>query len=183
MRAGCSAAAHVAGHWCCPVKMHLDKGARWQQPYIHGACPIPKKLGECCGRSVVCGGAALLQPAQGWCPCMRAALGRWQLQLWEAGKAPVKWPERLHSPEAACTRCECWVLVPSFMCWCWTNEIPQIAMTAINVGEGEFVDLYTCTFTPWETEQVSSCKKSLALCWCLPEKNHMGWVQWALVGE
>lgn len=66
MRGVCSGAAHLAGHGRCLVKVCLGKGARWLQPYIHCACPIPKKLAGCCGDSVVCGGAALLWPDQGW---------------------------------------------------------------------------------------------------------------------
>jgi len=86
-----------AGHGCCPVKVRLDKGARWLQSHAHGAFPSPRSY-QGAMVSVVCGGADLLQPAQGWDPCaelcMRRAMRTWQLKLWEAGRALLKRPKK-----------------------------------------------------------------------------------------
>lgn len=41
----------------------------------------------------------------------------------------------------------------------------------IYTGAGESVDLHTRTSTPWETEQVSSYKKSLALWFSQADTN------------
>lgn len=144
VRGLCSGAAHVAGHGCCPVKVCLDKGARWLQTHIHGACPSPRSCQGalvglfCCSqlRAGVCVQSSLWK---------KVALRRWRLKLQEAGKALVKWPERLNSPETWPVADVSGFSPLFFICWCWTNEVPQIVMTQllICIGAGEPVALPT----------------------------------------
>lgn len=82
----------------------------------------------------------------------------------------------------ACSRCKCQVLVPFFIRWCWTNEIPQIAMTQllIYIGAGEPVALSPPFYSMRDWAGLFLQEES-GLVIFSGRHQHMWWVQWALV--